>query len=89
MYIRGLIPRNSTELAEAVPIGGGPDIIYIFSHQRISKRAVRTSPEKQLNPRGPFTSRGVSVTVSLRKLITTSKYPGGSGPLPPSVSAHV
>ena len=28
MYIRGLIPQNSTELAEAVPIALGPVKIY-------------------------------------------------------------
>ena len=26
IYIRGLIPRNFTELAETLPIGGGGDV---------------------------------------------------------------
>ena len=32
-----------------------------FSHQRIAQRAVQTSFEKQLDPRGPADSRGGSV----------------------------
>ena len=44
-----------------VVIGGsknfrrGPDI---YGYQRISQRAVRTSLERQLDPRGPIASRG-------------------------------
>ena len=53
---------------ELLPIGGprkfrrgggrGGGTVNIFSHQRISKRAVRTSLEKQLDPAGPIASRG-------------------------------
>ena len=33
--------------------GGGAAPDNFFSHQRISQRAVRTSLEKQMRPRGP------------------------------------
>ena len=51
-------------------LSGGPENIF-FSHQLISHRAVRTSLEKQLDPRGPIASGGRSVAVFLRKPITT------------------
>ena len=35
-------------------VGGGPE--NYLSHQRISQRVVRTSLEKQLDPRGPIAS---------------------------------
>ena len=54
---------------------GGPE----HSHQRISQRAVQTTHEKQLDPRGPFASGGVSVgvLVFLRKPISTCDFAGG------------
>ena len=56
---------------------GGPE----HSHQRISQRAVQTTHEKQLDPRGPFASGGVSVgvLVFLRKPISTCDFAGGGG----------
>ena len=70
---------------------GGPE----HSHQRISQRAVQTTHEKQLDPRGPFASGGVSVgvLVFLRKPISTCDFAGGGGGLgwgsgPPSGSTH-
>ena len=45
-----------------------------FSHQSISKRAVRTSLEEQLDPMSPIASRGVSVSEFLRKPIKSVAY---------------
>ena len=54
-------PENS------VSDGVGIDKV-LFSRQGISQRAVRTSFEKQLNPRGVIASRGGSVPVFLGNL---------------------
>ena len=63
--------------------GGGRGDIFL-SHQRISQRAVRTSLEKQLDPKGPIASRGGSVSVFLRKPIATCDFSGGwSGSVAP------
>ena len=65
--------------------------LSFLSHHGISQRAVRTSLEKQLNPRGPIASRGGvhSRCVFPRKSIATCEFPGGGGgersgpPVPP------
>ena len=60
----------------------GPE--NFLSHQPISQTAVKTSLEKQLDPRVPIASREGSVPVFLRKPIATCDFPGGSGrPVPP------
>ena len=64
----------------------------LFSHQRISQKAVRTSLEKQLDLRMVHSfSRGVRVPEFQLKPIATCDVPGMvSTPCPPpSVSAHV
>ena len=48
---------------------------YIFSSPKGIN--VRTSLEKQLDPRGPIASRGRSVPVFLRKPIASCDFPGG------------
>ena len=63
--------------------GGGGGAENIFSYQRISQRVVRTSLEKQLDPRDPIASRWGSVPVFVRKHIATCDFPGVSGALPP------
>ena len=50
-----------------------------ISHQRILQSAVLTSLEKQLDLRGPITSRGRSVPIFLRKPIATCDFAGGGG----------
>ena len=57
---------------------------FFLSHQRISQRAVRSSLEKQLDPRGPVASRGESVPVFLRKLwpLVTFQEGGVRTPFP-------
>ena len=60
-------PENSVNVCVCV-WGGGPDIFKII--KCISQRAVRTSPEKQMDRRG-------SVPVFLRKHIATCDFPGG------------
>ena len=54
-------------------------LLFCFSHQCILQRAVRTSLEKQLDPRGTIASRWGSVPVFLRKPITTCNFPRGGG----------
>ena len=36
--------------------GGGGTFLFVVNHQRISKKAVRTSLEKQSDPRVPIAS---------------------------------
>ena len=64
--------------------GGGPEIV--FSHRRISQRAVRTSLERQKDPRGTIASRKGSVPVFLRKNITTSDFSERGGPRTPVIT---
>ena len=45
-----------------------------FIHQRIIQGVVRTSLEKQLDPRGPIASRGWSVPVVFSKPIATCSF---------------
>ena len=64
-------------------IRGWEDPENFYSHELISQRAIRTSLEKLLNPRGPIASRsggwgGRSVPVFL-KPITICDFPGGGG----------
>ena len=54
-------------------------VLFFFSYQRISQRAVRTSLKKQLDPRGPIATQGGAVPVFLRKPIATL-LSRGSGP---------
>ena len=63
-------------------------MFFLCFHQRILQRVVRTSFEKQLDPRGPIASRGVSVPERLRTPIATYDFPGVPDPLPPPGSAH-
>ena len=56
-------------------VGGRENIFFI--HQRISQRAVRTTP------RGPIASRGGPVPAFLRK---PCDFPGGSPQLDPRMS---
>ena len=49
------------------------------SQQRISQRSVRTSVEKQLDPRAPIASRGWSVPELLRRPIATCDCPRVGG----------
>ena len=53
--------------------------------QCISQRAVWTSLEKQLDPRGPIASRGWSIPEFLRIAIATCDFPWGSGPPVPTL----
>ena len=46
-----------------IPSGGGVHET-IFSHQRISQRAARTSLEKQFGPKGPIAFGGVRTSIS-------------------------
>ena len=62
-----------------VGVGGGP---IFFNHQGLSKRAIRTTLEKQLDPMGPIASRGVSLPVFLKKPVATCDFPGGGGSRP-------
>ena len=74
--------------------GGGPNNVFlILGHRRISQRALRISPEKQLDARGRIAFRGVRTRISM---IATCDFPGwgrGDGDknsFPnPSGSAHV
>ena len=52
---------------------------FFLNYQRISQRAVQTSLEKQLDPRGPIASRGISKETLLSLAIS---------PVLPSGSAH-
>ena len=62
--------------------GGGPDNVF-FCQECISQRAVWTSPEKQLDPRGLIAFRWVSVPEFIRKPIVTCDFPGGGrSPVP-------
>ena len=75
---------------QAIVVRGGPDKL-LFSHQRTPQRAVRTSHEKHLDPRGPHASRGefTPVHVFQRKPIVICDFQeGGRNPLPSSGSAH-
>ena len=60
---------------------GGPDKL-LSSHQRTSKRAVRTSHEKHLDPRGPNASRWEFIPVFQRKPIAICYVQEGADPLP-------
>ena len=77
-------PENSVRGGGLFFLGGGEGG---FSHQQISQRAIRTSFEKQLDPKGPIASRGgVGVVPEfVRKPIVTCDFPGGADPLPPSL----
>ena len=57
---------------------GAPDNVFcfVYSHQRISQSIVWTSLQKQLDPRGPIASEGVSLPIRLRKPLTTCDFPG-------------
>ena len=55
-----------------------------FSHRYISQRAVRTSLEKQLDPRGPMASRGGFCTSISKETLLSLVI----SPVLPSESAH-
>ena len=58
-------------------VAGGPDNVFccfLYRHQRISQSVVRTSLEKQMDPRGPIASRWESVPVFLRKPIAPRDF---------------
>ena len=77
---------NSWAYQEISPKGGVLTIffeaIYVFTERSTNL------PEKQLDPKGPTASHGVSIPVF--RSITTCDFPGmGSGrPVTPSGSAH-
>ena len=65
----------------------------VFSHQRISQMAVRTSLERQLDPMCQIASRGWLVPVFLRKPeacdLPVDGGGGGPNPLSPPQGPHV
>ena len=65
--------------------GGGRGSDYVFSHQCISQRVVRTSLEKQLDPMGPIVSLRVSITVFLRKTKANCDFSVASRPGSPTL----
>ena len=63
--------------AGAYSVSGGLTYLVFVSFK--SQRYVHTSPEKQLDPRGPFASRWGSIPVFLRTPIATCDLPPGGG----------
>ena len=60
---------------QKLPSGDPGNILFCLSHQHISQRALQTSLEQQLDPRGPIAALGGSVPDFLRKPIATCDFP--------------
>ena len=82
---------DNSACADPEKSAGGVGSLQVFfnSSTHFTQRAVQTSLEKQLDPRGPIASRVGSAPVFPRKPKTTCDFPGGgSGPSVPLLGPH-
>ena len=70
-------PENS---ARGSPENAFFFVVLSYMYQRISQRAVSTSLERQLNPRGPIASRGGLYQETYNHLWFSRGGGGGPGP---------